>query len=364
MRVLFCGGGTAGHIYPNLAMAETIKSNATNSKLAYVVTEKGMENSLVSLKKYSIDVMGLKGFSVFHNLKAISQIMKAKKECDKIIREFRPDIIFGTGGYATIPVIMAGSKAGIKTVLHESNVVPGKAIKFLEKYATKIFTNFEETSRYFKSKNKVMRVGNPLRSGCGKINKHSIKKKLGITEDKVILCFGGSLGAKAINEAAVELIKNYVQFTKNVRFILATGKSGYFYVKEQMKKNGINNLKNVDVFEFIYNMPEIVSCADIVICRAGAVTLSEISASQKCSILIPSPNVSNNHQYKNAKMIADKGGALMITEDNIYRLTDTVKDLIADDKKREELESRISDFSVENANKIIFNEMVKILNYK
>lgn len=364
MRVLFCGGGTAGHIYPNLAIAETIKENVPNCKLAYVVTENGMENSLVNCKKYSIDVTGLKKLSLLHNIRSASKMIKAQRECKKIIREFRPDIIVGTGGYATFPVVYSGYKMGIKTVLHESNVIPGKTIKLLVKYATKIFINFEETLKYLKNKDKVLRVGNPLRKGYEVYEKEIIKRQLGINEQKVIVCFGGSLGASKINRASIELIKNYIQFEKNIRFIWATGRKEYFEIKKKLSSEGILNLKNVDVQEFIHNMPEVIACADVVISRAGAVTLSELSASKKCSILIPSPNVSNNHQYKNAKTIVDKNGALLITENNIYMLTDTVKELINDDKKRKELEENISKFHLKSTNKLIFNEIVKILNYK
>lgn len=363
MRVLFCGGGTAGHIYPNLAIAETIKNNVSKCKFAYVVTEKGMENSLVHFKKYPIDVMGLKGISIFHNAKAIAKAVKAQKDCESIIREFRPDIIIGTGGYASFPVIKAGYKLGVRIALHESNAVPGKAIKALEKYANRVFVNFEETKNHLKFKDKIVRVGNPLRNGYEVYDKERIKSKLGIKEKHVIVCFGGSLGSHMINKATADLIKNLVQYEKDIRLIWGTGKREYFDIKRSFEEDK-RDFKNVEILDFIHNMPEAIACADLVICRAGAITLSELATSKKCSILVPSPNVADNHQYKNAKLFSDSKAAIMLTEEKLYELIDTVKDLLLDGTKRKELEENIAFFSSADANKLMFNEIVKILNYK
>ena len=361
MRILFCGGGTAGHVYPNLAIAETFLRNEPNVRFAYVTTTNGIENELVSFKKYPINVVGLKRVISVKNIKFASSLIKGMKESKKIIQEFMPDIIIGTGGYATFPVIYVGHKMGIKTVIHESNIVPGKAIKALEKRVDKIFLNFEESKRYFKNKDKIIRVGNPLRHGYYSLEKNEARKSIGINENNVILCFGGSLGATKINEAALELIDNLIKYRKDLLLIWGTGKREYANIQKKLEQRGFSRLKNVRVVDYIRNMPEVLSSADIVICRAGAMTISEVSLCGKCTIFVPSPNVTNNHQYKNAKALYDKGCVALLKEEELYKLTDEVIDLLENSKKRKEMEIAIQEFAMTDANKIIYKEVLKLL---
>lgn len=361
MRVLFCGGGTAGHVYPNIAIAETFLRNEPNVRLAYVTTTNGIENELVSFKKYPINVVGLKRAISVKNIKFASSLIKGIKASKKIIQEFMPDIIIGTGGYATFPVIYAGHKMGIKTVIHESNIVPGKAIKALEKRVDKIFVNFEESRRHFKNKDKIIRVGNPLRQGYYSLEKNEARKSIGIKENNVILCFGGSLGATKINEATLELIDNLIKYRKDLLLIWGTGKREYANIQKTLEQRGFSRLKNVRVVDYIRNMPEVLSSADIVICRAGAMTISEVSLCGKCTIFVPSPNVTNNHQYKNAKALYDNGCVALLKEEELYKLTDEVIDLLENSKKRKEMEIAIKEFAMIDANKIIYKEILKLL---
>lgn len=361
MRVLLCGGGSAGHVNPALAIAQTIIKNAPESKVAYVATISGIENELVDYKKYHIDVTGLKRKFSLSNVKSVYQVIKATKKSKEIIKDFCPDIIVGTGGYATYPVINAGHKLGIKTVLHESNAFPGKAIKMLEGKADIIFTNFEASKKYFKHKEKIVHVGNPLRYGFCEYDKQEVKRKLGISEKYVILCYGGSLGAEKINVSAQEIIENYVRYNNDVRFILSTGKRCYYEVMEKLKSKRLNKLKNVSVYEYINDMPQKMAIADIVVSRAGAMTISELSAMGKCAILIPSPNVTDNHQFKNAKALEEKKAAIVITEDKTYTLTDTIKELLINHKEREEREENIKKFYLSNANKEIYQKIVELI---
>ena len=223
MRVLLCGGGSAGHVNPALAIGETIQRNLPGSQIAYVVTSTGIENKLVNYKKYSINVKGFKRSASISNFKSAFLLMDAIKKSKKIIKDFCPDVIIGTGGYATYPVVYAGQKMGIKTVLHESNACPGKAIKMLENKVDLIFTNFAESEKFFKNKNraKIIRVGNPLRNGFEEYDKEELKERLNIKEKYVILCYGGSLGAEKINNSAIEIIENYIRYQENIRFIFA-----------------------------------------------------------------------------------------------------------------------------------------------
>ena len=361
MRVLFCGGGTAGHVNPAIAIAQTVMRNSDENRIAYVATVNGIEDHLVGFKKYYIDVIGLKRSFSMKNISFLYKQMKAIEKCKEIIREFRPDVIFGTGGYATYPVIAAGKKLGVKTVLHESNAVPGRAILALEKKADKIFINFAESEKYFKLKEKILHTGNPIRGGFEAYTKEEAKKLLGIKEKYVILCVGGSLGAERINDAVIEMLENFVCQRKDVYLIWSTGRKGYDAARRKLDTNGLGKIPNLMVGEYFSNMPMLMAAADVVVSRAGAMTVSELAYMNKAAILVPSPNVTNNHQFVNAKALCDSMSAVMVTEDRLYDLTDTVRELICNDKKRSELEKNIGQFAVKNANKLIFNSMVELL---
>ncbi len=361
MRALFCGGGTAGHVNPALAIAETILRNSPSSEIAYVITRGGIEERLVPFKKYEIEVKGLKRSFSLSNLKAMLLTAKAIKASKEIIKDFKPDIIIGTGGYACFPVIYAGHSLKVKAVVHESNAMPGKAIKMLEKRVDKIFLNFNEAREFFSEKEKIIHCGNPIREGFGAIEKSEARKRQAIKEDKVILCYGGSLGASAINEGALQIIENLILEDSNVRLIWASGKREYKKMYYKIKDLGYSSLKNLDFNEYIYDMAEKIACADIVICRAGAMSISEMAFCKKCAILIPSPNVADNHQYKNAFALNAASAATLLPESEIFKLTDIVKDLLDNSAKRQAFASRIARFSNPNANKIIYNEIRKLV---
>lgn len=361
MRVLFCGGGTAGHVNPALAIAQTIMRNSPDSSLAYVATNEGIENKLVPFRKYHINVIGLKRSLSPSNVKAAYLTLCAIRKSKKIIKDFQPDIIIGTGGYSTYPVIYAGSRLGVKTAVHESNSIPGKAIKMLQGRVDRIFVNFEETSKYFDAKDKVVHTGNPLRSGFNSYERAEARRMMGIKEKYVVLCYGGSLGASRVNEGALQLIENFICDSPDVLFVWATGKREYGRIKEILHDKKYDRLENLRFSDYIYDMPEKVAAADIVICRAGAMSVSEMASGGKCTIFIPSPNVTDNHQYKNAKMIGDAGAAVVITEDVLYQLTDTVRDLLSDDKKRLSMSKKIRSFYVPDANKRIYREILSMI---
>ena len=345
MRVLVSGGGTAGHINPAIAIADKIKAEQPDSVIEYVGTPTGMENQLVPKAGYKIHGVAIKGFKrklSFDNvdaaIKAFTSVAKAKK----IIKEFKPDIVIGTGGYVCWPVMKAAAKMGVPTAIHESNAVPGVTTKMLSKMVDKIMISFESTKDYFTcDRTKFVLTGNPVSEKILKADKAEMRKKLGIPEDKtVILSAGGSLGARRINEAVFHLIKEYSVNDDNVYHFHATGRGGFeeqavLYEAEGFSRVDEDSLvkRNVAVMRYIYNMPEILACADIVICRAGAMTLSEIAALKLSAVIIPSPNVTNNHQYKNAKVLADGDAAVLIEEKDLTGelLCEKVR-MYADDK--------------------------------
>lgn len=350
MRVLVSGGGTAGHINPAIAIADKIKSEQPDSVIEYVGTPTGMENQLVPKAGYKIHGVAVRGFKrklSFDNVDAAIKAFTSVSKAKRIIKEFKPDIVIGTGGYVCWPVMKAAAKMGIPTAIHESNAVPGVTTKMLSNMVDKIMISFESTKDHFNcDRTKFVLTGNPVSEKILKADKAEMRKKLGIPEDKtVILSAGGSLGARKINEAVFHLIKEYSVNNEDVYHFHATGRGGFeeqaeLYEAEGFAKADEDSLvkNNVAVMRYIYNMPELLACADIVICRAGAMTLSEIAALKKSAVIIPSPNVTNNHQYKNAKVLADGDAAVLIEEKDLTGelLAEKVK-MYADDKMLREM---------------------------
>jgi len=355
MRALLCGGGTAGHVNPALAIAETIERNEPDSVFAYVVNEKGIENRLVPYKKYKIKVQGLKK-SAFSNIKTICLTAKAIKECKNIIKEFKPDIVIGTGGYISFPVIFAAHKSGIKTVIHESNAYPGKTTRALSKYADMVFLNFEDSIKYFKKQNTVV-SGTPFLKGF-LANKTVVRPS---SNYKTVLCFGGSLGAEKINECAIEIAKEIVYSKEKVKLIWGSGTREYFKCKSKLEELNLLNNDNIILRDYIDNMPEILSYADVVVCRAGAMSIAEMAYNRKCTVFVPSPNVTDNHQYKNAKVLEDNKCACLIEENNISNIVKVVFELLNNENKRKELSYNIGKFCKRDSNKIIYNEIEDLI---
>lgn len=376
MRVLVSGGGTAGHINPALAIADKIKKENPDAVIEYVGTPQGMENKLVANAGYKIHRVAVRGFkrklsldNIDAAVKAVTSVIKAKS----IIKNFKPDIVIGTGGYVSWPVVKAASKLGVPTLIHEQNAVPGVTTKMLSKVADKVMISFESSASLFDcDKQKLILVGNPVSEKMLCADKKAMREKLDIKADEtVILSAGGSLGAKMVNESVHSLISAYSSKTLSVRHFHATGKGGFDaeaekYISEGFKKIDDETLaKNgVTVKKYIYNMPELLASADVVICRAGAMTLSEIAALEKAAVIIPSPNVTNNHQYKNAKVLADKNAAILIEEKDLTGelLADNVEKLVSDKALRQSLEKNIKAFAVTDTLDRIYSVIKEITN--
>ncbi len=360
MRVLVSGGGTAGHINPALAIADKIKSENPNAVIEYVGTPTGMENQLVPKAGYKIHGVAVRGFrrklsldNIDAAVKAVTSVIKAKR----IIKDFKPDIVIGTGGYVSWPVVKAASGMKVPTLIHEQNAVPGVTTKMLSKYADKVMISFESSREYFDcDKSKLVLTGNPVSEKMLKTDKSEMRKKLGIPDGAiVIVSAGGSLGAKMLNAAVFELIKDYSVKAEKVYHFHATGKGGFDEQAELYEGLGFAKTddetlvkNNVTVKKYIYNMHELLASADIVVCRAGAMTLSEIAAMHKASVIIPSPNVTNNHQYKNAKVLADKNAAILIEEKDLTGelLCKKVKEYAENEALRLQTQENIKQFAV------------------
>ena len=369
MKVLMTGGGTGGHVYPAIAIANTIKQNISGCEIAFVGTKKGIENKICKNEgypMYHVEVMGIRRSLSPRNIKAAYLALTSPIKAKKIINDFKPDVVIGTGGYVSWPILVAASKEGIPTLVHESNVYPGLAVRKLQKHVDKVLLNFEETKKYLKvaDEEDLVCVGNPLRNGFKTVKKEAARKKLGIPLDaKVLLSYGGSRGAGKINQTVLGLMKEYDAKKTDVVHIHATGDIGREEFNKEFLSLGLDMLGNVEVHEYINDMPTVMAAADLVICRAGAMTLSEIAMMKKAAIFIPSPNVVDNHQYKNAKMLADKNSAVVIEEKDlsVELLCRTVSRLLENDSEREQMSANVGQFAVEDANKRIYDEMIELV---
>ena len=366
MKVLMTGGGTGGHVNPALAIASTIKAHHPDAEIAFVGTFRGLENRLVPAAGYPLYHVQIQGFQrklTLSNFKTLYYALTSPGKAKSILREFKPDVVIGTGGYVCWPIMKAAAQMGIPTALHESNALPGVAVKMLQNAVDRIFLNFKETATQIRAKDKILHVGNPLRPGFSVTDKAEARKALGIPEDaKVLLSFGGSLGARAINNAAMELMQEYVNDHEEVFYIHATGASAYAEYRALFEEAGLNQLSNLRMTEYLYDMPTQMAAADVIICRAGAMTVSELAAMGKCAVLIPSPNVTDNHQYKNAKVLADKGAAILIEEKELATgaLLTAVCRLLENDKDRQQMAAAIRDFSIDDANERIYREVARM----
>ncbi|MBQ6686601.1 MAG: undecaprenyldiphospho-muramoylpentapeptide beta-N-acetylglucosaminyltransferase [Firmicutes bacterium] len=320
MKVIMTGGGTGGHIYPAIAIADTIRREHPDAEILFVGTQRGMEKDLVPKNGYPIRFITVSGFhrkQIWKNVGTARDLMKGLREAKKILKDFRPDVVIGTGGYVCGPVVRTAHKLGIPCYVHEQNAFPGMTNKMLEQHVEKVFLSFEEAGKYFKQPEKHVVVGNPIRSSFFMGDSEHYREKLGIAEGEfAVLCFGGSLGAEKINNVMMDAIHTF-NGVKGLKLFFGTGKRYYDDICKALESSGITLEDNIKVMPYIDHMNEYLNACDVVISRAGALTISEITACGKASILIPSPNVTGNHQYHNAKVVADRGGAILIEEKDL-----------------------------------------------
>lgn len=338
MKVIVSGGGTGGHIYPALAVINEIKRRESNAEFLYIGSEKGLEKDIVEKEGITfsaVDISGFKRKISFENINTVIKFLKSVNDSKKLIKNFKPDIVIGTGGFVCGPVLYAASKLKIPTVVHEQNVIPGLTNKFLSKYVDIIAISFNGSKKYFESHKNVVLTGNPRATEVVKADDNIGYKFLNISSDKkVILIFGGSRGAKSINNSFLEMVhmlKNY----RDYHFIFVTGTVHYDSIIEDLKDKKLINIENVSIYPYLYNMPEILKITNLNVSRAGASTLAEVTALGIPSILIPSPYVTNNHQEKNAKWIEEQGAGKMIKEEELNGeiLLKSIQEVIQNNEK-------------------------------
>lgn len=318
MRVIFAGGGTGGHINPAISIADYAAAQDENFEALFIGTKNGMETKLVPKAGYKLEFIDIAGFDRKHLLKNISvikKLMKANSDCKNIIKKFKPDCIVCTGGYVSGPVAMASKKTGVPSLIHEQNVYPGLTVRGSEKYVDYLALSFEETINHIKSKDKCVVTGNPVRGEILTANYAESRKKLGITKPFVLI-FGGSLGADKINNTVVDMLERLAQEEK-ISLLFGTGDRNYEGVMQKIKDKNIQLNDDIRVTAYIDNMADCMAAADLVVARSGAITVSEIAALGKPSILIPSPNVVRNHQEQNAREFENNGAAAVILESEL-----------------------------------------------
>lgn len=376
MRVLMTGGGTAGHVNPAIAIANTIKEYENDCEIAFVCSRlpRDKAQDLVPRagyeKLYRVNI--LPSYRIYdpRNVKTLISMARSKNEAREIINEFKPDVIIGTGGFACYPVLNAGAEMGIPTIVHESNAIPGRAVKKLAPKIDCVMTNFEESADSIKNAKRIINVGNPQVVGQ---KKETEGGEIAKGFKRSVLIFGGSLGAESLNRAAVDMLCRIADKYPDTQFYHAAGKRDYESLKAIYEQKGLQDKKNAVLVDYIYDMDARMKRADLIISRAGAMTLSEIALLGKAAILVPSPFVAANHQYKNAKALADKGACSLIDEKKICRgdsvvdterLISETERLLDSEKAREELISNVAGFAKPDANRIIYEKIKEIMKNK
>lgn len=350
MRIVISGGGTGGHIYPAIALIEEIKKKYPDTEFLYIGTEKGLESNIVKREGIPFQPIKITGFRrklSLQNLKTILLFINGTLQSKKIIKQFNPDVVIGTGGYVCGPVVFGASRLNVPTIIHEQNSVPGLTNKFLSRYVDKVATSFLESKEFFPER-KVFVSGNPRASVV--INQKGKNETIidGLDPNKkTVLVVGGSRGAKPINDAFLALM--HLKPVRNYQFLYVTGDVHYDEVVNKIAK--IGNPKNVIIKPFIHNMPEVLANVDLIVARAGATTLAEITALGLPSILIPSPYVTNNHQEKNARALGAKGAAIVRLEKELTGeslLTD-IDQILLDSQALEKMKEASKEFGIPDA---------------
>lgn len=369
MRVLLTGGGTAGHINPALAIADIIRREDPEAVIEFAGIRTGKEADLIPREGYPLHFvasMGIKRSLSPSNVKALwmaatSPYAKATVE---IIKKFSPDIVIGTGGYACWPIMAAAARMGIPTALHESNACPGLAVRRLQRKVGRVWINFGATQDALHRKARVLRVGNPLRSAFQSVSREEARRRLGIGEEEIfVLSFGGSLGAEDVNRAVLRMMRDFSAEQPRIRHLHAAGKRDFAEASGIFSAYGLEGKSRCRLVDYIYDMPLQMAAADLVISRAGAMTLSELAELHKPCILIPSPYVTGNHQYVNAKTLADAGAALLVEEATLAedRLTEAAKELLGSASAMQSMGERIGEFSELDTAALILNDIKTLI---
>ena len=370
MKVIIAAAGTGGHINPGIAIANKIKKENPEARITFIGTKNGLENTLVPKSGYELYTIEAYGFNrkininnIIKGIKTFSSIRTVKK----FIKEYKPDIIIGTGGYICGPVFWSVKKLKIPTILHESNAFPGATVKLLAGKVDEVLVSFEDTKRLLKKAKKVVVTGTPTNIknlNLTNIQKEEIKEQLGFKKElPLVLIFGGSQGARTINTALLEIFKR--KSNSNYQIIFATGPKQYDDVKIELNKNGINieYIPLTKVVPYIYNMEEVMNASDLIICRSGAMTVTEISLLGKPAIFIPLPSNGANRQEDNARVLEKIGAATVILDKDltVESLSNEINTIINDKQVLTKMGNNAQTIAIKNTQEVIYKEIIKCL---
>ena len=364
MRILLASSSTGGHIYPALAIAGELRARDPETEILFVSASWEIGKDIVGRYGYEQTFIDVQGFDRRRPWKIIStlrSLVRSSKQIKKIFEDFKPDAVIGTGGHVAGPVVRAARKKGIRTMIQEQNVLPGLANRLAERYADRIFIAFPEAEQHFKEKDKIVVSGNPVRPEFFNTDKSEARASLDIPEKAiVVLIFGGSQGAARINEAAVDTISK-LGVNEDYNFVLVTGPQLYNDVFMSLDPSTMSGKNNVQIIDYAESIAQYYAAADLIVSRAGALTVSEIASSGRASILIPSPNVVNNHQYYNAKALEDLGAALILNEDEITNggLAEKIESLAHEPGKLAGMGEQAREFARPDAVKVIVDELYR-----
>lgn len=370
MNILFACGGTAGHINPAVSIARLFVRRRPESRILFVGAERGMECTLVPKEGFDLRTVrvsnlrrSLKWEAVKHNLKTAVTLPAAGRQAAAIIKEFQPDLVVGTGGYVCYPVLRQAARLGIPTAVHESNAFPGLTTKALSKYVDLVMVGFESSKTFYSRPERVAVTGTPVREDFFETTREEARRRLNLTGDKPLLVsFWGSLGASVMNGHMADFIARECAEGAGFYHIHGAG-NGYGTLTATLKDRGVSLPEGVEVREYIYDMPLVMAAADLVLCRAGASTISELTAISKPAILVPSPYVTGDHQTKNAKVLEKAGGAILLPEPECGegRLFEAAAALLADAPHRRRMAAAMGSLGAPDASEQIYGALLKLV---
>ena len=370
MRVIFTCGGTAGHVNPALALAGYMKEKDPETAVLFVGTPTGMERELVAKAGYDYAAVEVSSFQrklnaagIRHNLHTVRVLASSGRQARAILRDFRPGLVVGTGGYASYPMVKAAARAHLPTAVHESNMVPGLTTKMLESYADVIMVGFEDCRQHYKHPERIAVTGTPVRGDFFRLSREEARKKLGFDDEApLVVSFWGSLGASHMNECMVDFFRREDAEGYPFRHIHAVGKGSWEAMEQKLRELGLPKSDRLDVRQYIYDMDVVMAAADVVLCRAGASTISELTALGKPTVMVPSPYVTNNHQEKNARILEQHGGAVVLLEaeasgEALYR---TARDILRDPQRQADMSRGMAELGIRDATKRLYDTVMSI----
>jgi UDP-N-acetylglucosamine--N-acetylmuramyl-(pentapeptide) pyrophosphoryl-undecaprenol N-acetylglucosamine transferase len=375
MRVIFTCGGTAGHVNPAIAVAQRMLERAPDTEVLFVGAERGLEKELIPKAGYAFRTVHISSFhrsfrpkELKHNLISVGNLLRAPGEARAILREFRPDVVIGTGGYASYPMVKAASKAGLPTLVHESNMVPGLTTEMLEPYADRIMVGFASCRANYKHPDKVVVTGTPVRTDFFELTREEAKEKLGLADGRPLLVsFWGSLGAAGMNRQMADFLALESK-QESFHHIHGAGTGSYASLLSALREKGvaIEDHPALQVREYIYDMGTVMRAADLVLCRAGASTISELTALGVPALIVPSPYVTNNHQEKNARVLEAAGGARVLLEadssgQELYRLSCSI---LHDGARRQAMADAMASLGIRDATERIVETVLEVCQAK